>query len=91
MWRSIPTGSVPVFNDMVKEMPSTTMASDTKRIKIQALALDTFSTGRAYFGSFTKAQREKVVVVHNNYIISLNASKQRLVDHGLWEPFALDG
>jgi hypothetical protein len=76
----------PVLNDLIKGMR---LLGVNKRITPQALPFDKFPSGKAYFGEFSQAQRDNVTVVHNNYLADLDAKKQRLVKHGLWEPFAL--
>jgi Nucleotide-diphospho-sugar transferase/Polysaccharide biosynthesis len=54
-------------------------------VKHQPLPIANFPNGLMYFTEFNDDQREKVVVVHNNFIRGHDRKKERFEQTGLWK------
>jgi len=66
----------PTFNEILH--------SKSSSVKHIGLPSENFPNGVVYFEHFNDPQRQKVVIVHNNFIVGHDEKKQRFVSHGLW-------
>lgn len=73
--KKTPQLNQPVFNRVIHSM---------KNIRHESLPRDLFPNGQEYFQLMTEKARQKVVVVHNNYIIGHDKKKLRFQKAGLW-------
>lgn len=45
-----------------------------------------FPPGRHYFEDMCSLERQKVVIIHNNFIVGLQSKIQRFKEWNLWKP-----
>jgi rhamnogalacturonan II specific xylosyltransferase len=76
-----PTTNQPVFNKVLHKESLSIRHLDLPRVE--------FPNGRDYFELFSQVYKDKVVVVHNNFVIGYEEKKERFIKEGLWHPMKI--